>query len=282
MTFNRAVPLALPLSLLALCATAQPAQQPVAPAPGAVTSDLPPGLRAARLLPGWTDAAGNRVLALDLRLEPGWKTYWRSPGDTGLPPYFEWDGSQNLAGVTFHWPAPEAIRSGERLEMGYHDRLVLPFTAHPADPGQPVIVASQVELGLCENICVPVRLDLLAPDPAAGTDPQITAALEAVPERLDGRPTCKVSQIPDGLRVTVGLPGPDTTLAAVELTDQPEVWVSGADLVQDGQGPEAVVEMVGPSGRPFPLDPDSLRLTVLSGQGVASRAVEMMGCDLTG
>ncbi|WP_295171235.1 protein-disulfide reductase DsbD domain-containing protein, partial [uncultured Paracoccus sp.] len=93
--------------------------------PAIAQDDLPPGLRGAQLLPGWTEPGGARILALELLLEPGWKTYWRSPGDTGLPPQLDWAGSRNLSHVTLHWPAPQAIRSGETLEMGYHDRLVL-------------------------------------------------------------------------------------------------------------------------------------------------------------
>lgn len=248
----------------------------------AVSDDMPPGLVSARLRPGWTDAAGNRVMALELQLEPGWKTYWRSPGDTGLPPQFEWQGSRNLAEVTFHWPAPQAIRSGERLEMGYHDSLLLPFTARPADPGQPLQVAAQVELGLCENICVPVRLDLSAPEAGTVQDPQILAARQAEPRRLDMQPPCRVLQIDDGLRVEVGLTGDDVTLAAVELPGRPDVWISGADLVEGQSGPQAVVEMVAPSGKPFEMDPEGLRLTVVSGQGPATQAVEMLGCTPIG
>ena len=59
----------------------------------AAAQDLPQGLEAARFLPGWTDAEGRRVAALELVLEPGWKTYWRSPGDAGLAPVFDWKGN---------------------------------------------------------------------------------------------------------------------------------------------------------------------------------------------
>lgn len=273
----------LPLLALSLCLSAIPAlAQDASPLATPVAEDLPPGLVSARLRPGWTDAAGNRVMALDLELEPGWKTYWRSPGDTGLPPRFEWQGSRNLAGVTFHWPAPQAIRSGERMEMGYHDSLLLPFSAHPADPAKPVEVMAQVELGLCEAICVPASLDLVAPDTGSTSDPQIAAALRAEPARLDLRPPCEVRDIEDGLRVAVDLPADGATLAAVELPDQPDVWISGAELVQGQSGPQAVVEMVAPSGKPFVLDPAGLRLTVVSGEGKAAQAVEMLGCTPIG
>ncbi|MDO5529308.1 MAG: hypothetical protein Q4F71_07880, partial [Paracoccus sp. (in: a-proteobacteria)] len=58
--------------------------------------DLPRGLESARLLPGWVDADGRRITALELVLAPGWKTYWRSPGDAGIPPSFDWRGAEEV------------------------------------------------------------------------------------------------------------------------------------------------------------------------------------------
>lgn len=243
---------------------------------------LPPGLQSARLLPGWTDAQGDRVMALELQLEPGWKTYWRTPGDTGLPPHFDWAGSQNLSDVTFHWPAPQPILSGDKLEMGYHNTLVLPFTAHATDAAKPVTVASQVELGLCESICVPAYLELDAGPAGGQTDPVILTAMQAEPTRLADHPACHLTQLDDRMRLSVALPSPDVTLAAIELMDQPEVWVSSAELVDAGHGPSAIVEMAGPSGKPFDIDTDTLRMTLVSGSEGNSTAVDMIGCDLQG
>ncbi|MDN5567598.1 MAG: hypothetical protein L0G27_02405 [Paracoccus sp. (in: a-proteobacteria)] len=245
-------------------------------------TSLPPGLTSARLLPGWTDAQGDRVMALELQLEPGWKTYWRTPGDTGLPPHFEWTGSRNLSHVTFHWPAPQAIMSGDQLEMGYHDRLILPFTAHAGDRSKPVEVAAQVEIGLCESICVPANLDLTATQAGPDLDPVIQTALQAEPKLLAGHPPCRLTRLDDGLRLSVALPDTTISLAAIELTDQPGIWVSSADLVDEGDGLRAVVEMVGPTGKPFEIDTDALRTTLVSGQEKTSTAVEMLGCDLQG
>lgn len=263
----------LAAALTATPASAQPTSGPLAAMP---SDDLPPGLRMARLLPGWTDKAGDRVMALELLLEPGWKTYWRSPGDTGLPPQFAWAGSDNLAGVTLHWPAPQAIRSGDTLEMGYLDRLILPFTAHRADPERSVAVSAQIDLGLCENICVPAHLDLRAPQGGQGPDATITTALAAEPQQLDHSPRCRVTPIRDGVQVAMSLPGPGATLAAIELLDRPEIWVSGAQIVADAKGAMALVDMVGPTGAPFDLDPAALRLTVIPDDG--SRATETTGC----
>lgn len=251
------------LSVLALAAGAEP---------------LPPGLQSARLLPGWTNAQGERVSALELRLEPGWKTYWRSPGDSGLPPSFDWAGSRNLAGVEFHWPAPEPIRSGDELTLGYHDLLVLPFTARPSDPAEPLTLQAAVDFGLCEKICVPAHVSLLAPAPGPIPDPAIEAALARVPEPRADRPSCRLAEIEDGMRLSVTLPGEGIAVAAMEVAGQPDIWVSSAVLEPAGGGTEAAADFVPPSARPFALDPGAVRITLLGPDG----AVEMQGCELQG
>ncbi|MBU3031042.1 protein-disulfide reductase DsbD domain-containing protein [Paracoccus marinaquae] len=244
----------------------------------ATAEPLSPGLQSARLLPGWTDAEGNRVAALELRLEPGWKTYWRQPGDSGLPPSFDWSGSQNLADVTFHWPAPEAIRSGDALTLGYHDTLLLPFTARPRDPAQALVLDAAVDFGLCENICVPARVSLQAPAPAASRDPRIEAALADVPARLDARPACRLSEIADGMRLSVDLPQAGAEVAAMEVIGRPEIWVSTSELEARSGGSRATADFVPPAAAPFDLDTGAVRITLIGPDG----AVEMQGCDRQG
>ena len=241
---------------------------------------LPPGLQAARLLPGWIATDGSRMAALELVLEPGWKTYWRSPGDSGLPPEFDWSGSANLAGVEFHWPQPEAIASGDDVSLGFHDRLVLPFTARPAQAGQPVELVAEISLGLCERICVPAHLSLRADGPDAHPDPEITQALARGPVRSPLRPACELREIEDGMQVNLHTPpAPVTpspiTAAAIELAQDPGIWVSS---VQIGQKTDEVVltaDLVPPDGKPFEVDTDKLRLTLIGPKG----AVEMIGCN---
>ncbi|MBC9246508.1 hypothetical protein H4P12_07235 [Paracoccus sp. 11-3] len=241
----------------------------------AFAQDMPPGLTSARMLPGWTDADGNRIAAIELTLQPGWKTYWRSPGDSGLPPSFDWSGSDNLAEVTFHWPAPEAIRSGDSLTMGYHDRLVLPFTATPKDAGKPVGLSAQMDFGLCENICVPAHVSLRADQPADSPDPMIEAVLLDVPQPVQQLLSCRVQDISDGIRVQVSLPDNQIEIAAIELTNQPDIWVSGTVIENSEGGQIAVADFVPESSAPFPLDTDSLRITVIGPAG----ASEIQGCQ---
>ncbi|TRW99717.1 hypothetical protein FNJ84_01200 [Paracoccus sp. M683] len=241
---------------------------------------LPPGLTSARLLPGWTDDQGRRIAALELVLEPGWKTYWRSPGDSGIPPSFDWQGSDNLGDVTFHWPAPELIDSGGSLSFGFHDRLVLPFEVTPKQPDQPINLTATVEFGLCENICIPANLTLKAPPAADRPDPAIQAALDRRPIDSALRPSCRLDPIEDGMQIDVTLADAGGFKAlAVEFPGRPEVWVSVPDAAfgPDG-GLTASADLVPPEGAPFDLDPADLLFTLIGDQQV----MQMQGCDPTG
>ncbi|WBU53167.1 protein-disulfide reductase DsbD domain-containing protein [Paracoccus sp. SCSIO 75233] len=238
--------------------------------PAHAADDLPQGLQSARLLPGWTDTDGNRIAALELVLEPGWKTYWRSPGDTGLPPEFDWQGS-NIGDVAFHWPAPEEIESAGLRTLGYHDRLVLPFTVTPAESNAPVGLSAEVTFGLCENICIPAKLTLAAPSAGNAPDPVIETAIARAPTPGTPLPACTIGEIEDGMVVTLSLPDPDA-LVAVEYTGDPDIWISAPQISADGT--EAAADLVAPSGKPFPLDPTQIVLTSITDDG----ATEYQGC----
>src|SRR5208282_6171329 len=91
----------------------------------------------ARLLAGsvikTTDAAFLRA-GIEIRLDPGWKTYWREPGDSGVPPTFDFSGSENVKAVTVLWPAPGRFPDGAGgNSIGYLDHVILPLRVAPAD-----------------------------------------------------------------------------------------------------------------------------------------------------
>lgn len=232
-----------------------------------------PGLVSARLLPGWTEAAGTRMAALEIVMEPGWKTYWRSPGDSGIPPSFDWQGEMGT--VTFLWPAPEVFEAGGARSVGYHGRLVLPFRVAPGQSGP---LRAEVEFGLCRDVCVPVRMALAAPQAGSAPDPRILAALAAQPVAGEaGAVRCEVRPIDDGLRITAHLPEGTTGEVVAELAD-PAIWVSGPERASGAGGPSASFEAVAPDGKPFALDGEAIRITVLDG----SHAVAFDGCPPAG
>ncbi|MEE8246278.1 MAG: protein-disulfide reductase DsbD domain-containing protein, partial [Alphaproteobacteria bacterium] len=115
-----------------------------------------------RLISAMT-AVGDRAslsLGLHIRLEPGWKTYWRSPGDAGFPTLLDWSGSANLAAAELHWPAPKRFRIFGLETFGYVDEVVLPVTLSLARPGQAAALKVRVDYAICKDICIPHEAEL--------------------------------------------------------------------------------------------------------------------------
>ena len=250
------------------------------PAPALATD--PDSAAQVSLRAGWRTDAGTHMAALQVRLAPGWKTYWRAPGDAGIPPRFDWSGSRNLAAVALHWPRPGVFRIAGMQSIGYYGELILPMELTPADPSRPILLRAEVELGVCRDLCVPMTVSVSGELQAmgGGPDPAISAALAARPQTAaEGRVrgvTCSVDPIADGLRITARIDMPSLgggEVAVFELPD-PGIWVSESRNDRQGGTLVSASEAVPPSGAPFALDRSALRITVLG----HDRAVEIRGC----
>lgn len=117
---------------------------------------------------GKPDEAGRITGVLEIALEPGWKTYWRDPGDSGVPPQLEVTASTNVAAAQMSFPPPRRHDDGYGQWAGYDHPVSLPVTFTLAAPNDPALIEADVFLGICETICIPVRTKLIV-DP--GTDP---------------------------------------------------------------------------------------------------------------
>lgn len=242
----------------------------------ALAADLPPGIAEARLVDGWAEPDGSRRAALVVDLEPGWKTYWRAPGEAGVPPMLDWSGSQNLGSVGIDWPAPETFDTAGVITLGYHDRMVLPLRLVLAEAGQPVALRLHADIGLCRDICVPAALDLTAALPDTAPQPAlIRAALAQVPVPGAAPSACTFQPITDGTRVTALFADPPAGVAhAVIETDQPDIWVAPVEMMPAGSGLSLAADLVPPEAKPFDADPAALRFTLIGPGG----AVESHGC----
>ena len=235
----------------------------------------------AELLPGWRTAEGRHMAALSLTLAAGWKTYWRSPGEAGIPPLLDFAGSGNLGAVRLHWPSPEVFEVNGMQTIGYLDRLILPIEITPQEAGRPIEIRLAVDLGVCRDICVPATLDFVASLPASGQpDPAIRAALASGPHGAAAAGLtaihCAVAPIRDGLSMTTAIRmpslGPDEAVV-IEPADG-SIWVSQSQTSRDGAMLTATTDLVPPDGAPFALDRSTLRVTVVGSKG----AVEVTGC----
>lgn len=109
---------------------------------------------------GVPEDAETLSAALHLKLAPGWKTYWRSPGEVGIPPSIDWAGSLNVSDVTFYWPAPKRFRAFGIENFGYEKEVAFPLRILLAEPGAPVALRARVSLLVCSTVCVPETFDL--------------------------------------------------------------------------------------------------------------------------
>jgi len=240
----------------------------------------------ADLMAGWRTGVGTHMAALHLALAPEWKTYWRRPGEAGIPPEFDWSGSQNVDAVRLYWPRPEVFTVNGMQSIGYHHELVLPIEITALDPALPIHLRARVALGVCRDICMPASLDLAADlpapasDGAASPDPVIRSALRAQPDsaKAAGLRTisCQVDPIADGLRLTATLQLPSTggNETVVLEPGQAAIWVSDAQSDRAGGQLVASADLVADTGAAFALDRSAVTVTVLG----RDRAVEITGC----
>src|SRR6185437_14191895 len=139
---------------------------------------------AVRLLAG--SRSGAVLLGgIAFELAPGWKTYWRTSGDSGVPPRFDFSKSENIEAVTVLWPAPRKFDDGAGgFSLGYHDQVVLPLRIVPKSNDKPVTLRAEINYAVCEKICIPVEAstELTFTSVASTEDSVLFAALDTVPK----------------------------------------------------------------------------------------------------
>ncbi|WP_417693461.1 protein-disulfide reductase DsbD domain-containing protein [Roseibium sp.] len=136
-----------------------------------------------------SDKPGAAYLAgLEFSLEPGWHTYWRSPGEAGIAPQIDFSGSTNLKSVEVLYPVPERYNDGYSTTAVYHGEVVLPLRITAQDPTAPLRLQASLFFGVCKEICVPrdagLTLDLSAQDtPDRVSNLLIARDLQRVPQK---------------------------------------------------------------------------------------------------
>lgn len=224
---------------------------------------------------------GSRSAALVLDIKPGWKTYWRSPGEAGVPPRFDWSASQNLQDAHIHWPRPMAFESFGMTTLGYEGRAVLPVTLVPVDPSRPIALVLKAELGVCKDICVfehgTVNASIAPGDPAQGAD-LVSEALGRLP--ISGAQagiavlTCSVAGGGADRAFSARLSLPEGTATPMVVLEGPEnTWFHQQSVAQEG-GDLAIDATLSSYGEVAWIGRDDIRITVLGDD----MAAEIQGC----
>ena len=184
------------------------------------------GHSAVRLLAG-SRSGGVLLGGIAFQLQPGWKTYWRTPGDSGVPPRFDFSKSENIEAVTVLWPAPMKFDDGAGgHSLGYKTQIVLPLRIVAKNADKPVTLRADINYAVCEKLCIPVEAsaELAFTSVASTEDSALFAALDAVPKpanvgdpnpltirdvRRDGKSAVVVDvAAPDAREVSLFVEGP--------------------------------------------------------------------------
>lgn len=214
-----------------------------------------PSTKARLIGGGAAEHDAKRLAFVEIALEPGWKTYWRTPGDAGgLPPSFDWSKSANLAQAEVLYPAPKRFVDRSGTTIGYEGGLVLPVEVTPQSADQPVSLVVALHYGICKEVCVPVEAELaldLKPDGDATITEEAREALARVPrtqERREPQDPALVSAEVElegaapRIRIAARFPGEGSAVAFLEAPDGlflpvPEPVGAGADGVRTFEAP---------------------------------------------
>jgi DsbC/DsbD-like thiol-disulfide interchange protein len=236
-----------------------------------------------RLVAGPAAGDSKAYLAgVEVELAEGWKTYWRMPGDAGVPPMFDWSKSINTAAVTVLYPAPMRMQEAAAQTVGYKKSVMFPVEVKPLDPAKPVVLDLQMELGICRDICIPgeVQLSLTIPPVGLSGASPVKAWLERVPRpqslRGAGDPELKgVTAMLEGpsprLLVEVAFPGGANT-ADVFIEAPDGVYVPMTKRLPDGPGGVARFEVDLSRIVAHDLKGKQLILTLIGDGGAATEA----------
>ena len=273
----RWLPLALALAGIPMARAAD-----LAASPWAETKQTQIRLVAAESAVG---AAPSVTLGLQMRLEAGWKIYWRSPGDAGIPPQFDWSGSANLGAAEVRWPAPRRFRLYDLDTFGYEDAVLLPIEARLAKPGAPLQLRLKLSYGICREVCIPYEAALALDLPAgAGAQsafaPLIARYAALVPAKGEGaglRITAARLVDDAGARVLIVDAGSDRPLTAPDLLVEGPAGLSfAAPKVSLGASAlEAVFRSTVSGPKSIALAGSDVTLTMVDGDRAAERRLRL-------
>ena len=249
--------------------------------PGSKAQGFVDSVVSVEVLDGGAMPDGQTRAALHFKLADGWKTYWRAPGDAGIPPQFSWRGSRNLADARVIWPTPKVFEQNGMRSVGYAGELVLPLVLTPKTPGKPLRLKGRIDIGICEDVCVPATLKVdHAPDPAAPRHPAIAAALAQRPysasEAGVSAAVCHIRPTDHGLQLEahLALPSAGGPEFAVIEPGNPQIWASEAQVTRRGGTLIAISDLMHVDSGSFALDRSQIRITILG----KHHAVDIRGC----
>ena len=205
---------------------------------------------------------GSIHVALVQKIQPGWHTYWRNPGDSGQATTVAWTLPAGWKTGEIVWPKPKQLKTGPLMDYGYEGDVILPqaLTA-PADakPVQSVTLKAAAQYLVCKDVCVPedANLTLTLPVVAADASPDAT---------WGGRIATTLAKAPKPGLLTAVMTASAT---AIKLSITGEA-VKGGDFPNAYFYPYDPAAIDHPQPQTIDRGPDGLTLTLAPGSGFKS------------
>ena len=240
------------------------------------------GLKSVDIIRGWRQSDDIHIAAINIKLEDGWKTYWRVPGIGGIAPILNWEKSKNIKNISQIWPTPNIYNEYGLQTIGYKDELLLPLQIQPIDKKQPIHLSVTIDFGICSDVCVPIQttVEKRLPERTSIGKKNILDTLEKAILSRKKSPfkivKCNIVPIKDGFEVNAffeGLTSFDKdTLGVVEYPVKQNGWINQkASLISSNQ--LSVHAIVYNKSIHF-IDRSDLTLTIFT----KNKAFEFDGC----
>jgi DsbC/DsbD-like thiol-disulfide interchange protein len=221
-------------------------------------------------------AAGAGLAGFEIALAPGAITYWRDPGDAGLPPTLDFSGSENVASVEPLFPAPKRIAEADGGEaFGYDSGVIFPLRVKTSDPAKPATLKLNADFAVCEKVCLPAKARLSLTLPTAADSPYasaLAAALAAVPRAVQPK---EFGQLEAAGAESWRLCAPHEEGPPRDLFVEPPEgwWLKVAPTPADASGKDCFALTLGDKPKDAAL-PVALRLTLTGGAGAIETKIE--------
>ncbi|MEK9581589.1 MAG: protein-disulfide reductase DsbD domain-containing protein [Candidatus Puniceispirillum sp.] len=212
-------------------------------------------------------------LGLEFRLAPGWKIYWRTPGEAGLPPTLDLQMANGAPLQSqIEWPVPKRFNAFGFDNFGYADAVILPVAVRGYDRGAALQIRGQIEALVCSDICVPLagalRLDLADGPAEPSSMAMVIAQFAAKVPRIDALSPIKIATAwQSGSQLKIGF----------AATSQPvtEIFVEGPAGIAFKQpvfaNNIAVIDVEG--DLKTPLAGQTVDLTVIAGDDFTTQSI---------
>lgn len=154
-----------------------------------------------RLLSAGAPVEGVYDTGIAIVMSSGSHTYWKQPGEAGVPPVFAFNGSENVARADVLFPTPSRIDEEGIVAFGYRDAVVFPVKVSPVDARKPVVLKVDITYAVCNRICMPAHdsatLTLSPGDQPTPASASIKEALAHVPKPMPAKDAGAIDLVPD-------------------------------------------------------------------------------------